>query len=170
MKYSVAALIISDRADSGQRKDLCQPEFEAILSGSDLELAECAVTSDEPEQIRSALKHLIAREINLILTCGGTGCGVRDNTPEVTASLIKKLTPGIDEAIRSHSKKKTDYAIYSRGVSGVTGKSLIINLPGSPRSVSEILPYLLETIRHPLDLIAGRVFDCSDELAGDGQP
>lgn len=163
MKYSVAILIISDRTSAGERVDLCLPEFETALSDSQFEITESAVTSDDPGKIRESLEKLIKKDYQLIFTCGGTGCGPRDNTPEVSGKLIDKFTPGVDEALRIQSQKTAKYAIYSRGISGIAGKSLIVNLPGSPRAVSELAPFLLDTLSHPLDLIADQVSDCAIE-------
>ncbi len=104
---------------------------------------------------------LLAKDLDLLLTSGGTGCGPRDNTPEVTRQFIKRPTPGIDEAIRRFSTDKSPNALYSRAVSGIGGNTLIINLPGSPTAVKEILQFLLPTISHPLDLLRGRLTDCA---------
>lgn len=165
MKYSVAILIVSDRASKGERADLCQPEFEKALSDSPFKIIECSITSDDPDEIRDSLEKLIKKEYQLIFTSGGTGCGPRDNTPEVTRKFIEKFTPGVDEALRLQSQKIAKYAIYSRGISGIAGKSLIVNLPGSPQAVSELVPFLRDTLSHPLDLIANQVSDCADELS-----
>ncbi len=163
MSYSVGVVIVSDRAFSRQREDLCLTVFKSILAETEFEIRVSAVTSDDPENIKTVLKELINKKLNLIITCGGTGCSSRDNTPEVTSSLLDKPTPGLDEAIRQFSRDKSKFAIYSRGVSGVADKSFIVNLPGSPKAVSEILEFLLSTIEHPLKLIAGQIKDCAVE-------
>ena len=161
MSRSVGIVIISDRVSSEQREDLCLPLFNSILADTAFDVRETMITSDEPNRIKSVLEELIRKKLNLILTCGGTGCGRRDNTPEVTRALLDKPTPGLDEAIRQFSRDKARFVMYSRGVSGVAGKSYIVNLPGSPKAVSEILPFLLPTIEHPLKLIAGQIKDCA---------
>lgn len=167
MKYSVGIIIISDRAASGERPDGCLAEFESAFAGSNYEIAQSVITSDDSDSINEALKQFVAKKYQLIFTCGGTGCGPRDNTPEVTGQLIEKFTPGVDQAIRNFSQAKVKFAMYSRGVSGLAGQSFIVNLPGSPRAVSEIVPFLLQTIKHPLDLIAKQITDCAAELEKD---
>ncbi len=163
MPYSVGIVIVSDRAFSKQREDLCLPLFKSILADTVFDIRETTITSDEPDNIKAVLMGMIGKKINLIITCGGTGCSGRDNTPEVTKGLLDKPTPGLDEAIRQFSRDKSRFAIYSRGVSGIAQKSFIVNLPGSPQAVSEILPFLLSTIEHPLKLIAGQIKDCAVE-------
>lgn len=165
VSYNVGILIASDRCAFGQRDDLCLPVFRSILADTVFDIKETAVTSDDPEEIKSALKEFIGKKLNLILTSGGTGCGNRDNTPEVTKSLLDKPTSGLDEAIRQFSRDKSKFAMYSRGISGVAKNSFIINLPGSPKAVSEILVFLLPTIEHPLKLIASQIVDCVTETS-----
>jgi molybdenum cofactor synthesis domain-containing protein len=164
MSYSVAVIIISDRASAGDREDLCLPEFISAFKDTDFNLIDSAVIPDNVDKIESKLRQYISESVDLIFTSGGTGCAPRDITPDATKSLLDKPTPGLDEAIRSFSLQKSPYAMFSRGVSGIAGKSLIVNLPGSPKAVSEILAYILPVIAHPLDLMAGRVKDCQEAL------
>ncbi|MDH3890011.1 MAG: MogA/MoaB family molybdenum cofactor biosynthesis protein [candidate division Zixibacteria bacterium] len=164
MSFSVGVIIMSDRAASGEREDGCLPVIEEAIKGTDFNLEQSLLISDSPEAIRDALGDYIARGISLILTSGGTGCTSRDNTPEVTLSLLDKPTPGLDEAIRAFSREKSPYASFSRAVSGVAGKSYIINMPGSPKAVGEIIQFLLPIIAHPLKLIAGAITDCQQDL------
>jgi len=163
MPYSVGVIIISDRAFSGERRDDCLDVFKKSLDDR-FTLSESVIVNDNPEMIADALKNFISKKYNLVFTSGGTGCSERDNTPDVTSGIIDKPTPGVDEAIRLFSKTKSPYAVYSRAVSGITDKSFIINLPGSPKAVKEILAFLLETIEHPLKLIANQIEDCRKEL------
>ena len=163
MSYSVGIVIVSDRVFSKQREDLCLPLFNSILADTVFDVRETAITSDEPDNIKAVLQELINKRLSLIITCGGTGCSSRDNTPEVTSGLLDKPTPGLDEAIRQFSRDKSRFALYSRGISGVAEKSFIVNLPGSPKAVSEILVFLLPTIEHPLKLIARQIKDCAVE-------
>ena len=165
MNFTVGVAIISDRASRGQREDRCLPVIRAILDGTEFDLTESVVVSDEPTAIREALTSFISRRYSLILTSGGTGCAARDNTPEVTRSLLDRPTPGVDEAIRTFSRDKSPYAMFSRAVSGVAEHSFIINMPGSPKAVQEILAFILPVIKHPLKLIAGAITDCQEELA-----
>lgn len=162
MPYSVAIIIVSDRAASGEREDQCLPVFYSILPPATFEITQTRIISDDPDQIRAALKELLDQKPRLLFTSGGTGCGVRDNTPEITAELLTKPTPGVDEAIRSFSREKARFAMYSRAVSGLAGDTFVVNLPGSPGAVAEILQFLLPTIEHPLKLVAGQIKDCKD--------
>ena len=164
MPYNTAILIISDRAASGEREDLCIPTFTDVLQNTPFTITYTAVVSDTPSEIETALKSALASSVKLILTSGGTGCAPRDNTPEVTMRIIERPTPGIDEALRRFSAGKAKFAMYSRGVSGIAGSTLIINLPGSPKAVRELVDFLLPTLEHPLKLLANQVNDCADEV------
>lgn len=164
MKYSVGVLIISDRAASGEREDTCLPAFQAAFSGTDFTIEESSTVSDSPDEIEAELKRLVSKGYSLVLTSGGTGCGPRDNTPEVTQRLLDKPTPGLDEAIRLFSREKTSNAMFSRAVSGVAGRSFIVNFPGSPTAVGEILEFLIPFIGHPLKLVAGQISDCREDM------
>ena len=163
MPYDVAIIIVSDRSAAGQRQDGCLPVFQDTFDGTDFRITADAIVPDDPALIRQELEKMLATGADLILTSGGTGCAPRDHTPEATAPLLEKPTPGIDEAIRSYSYQKSHHAMFSRAVSGIVGSSLIINLPGSPRAVREILEFLLPVIAHPLKLISGEVTDCAKE-------
>ncbi len=162
-KYRVALLIISDRAAAGARADRCRGVVESLLRETSFILTSYQISSDDGQEIAGGLKELLAKSPDLLLTSGGTGCAPRDNTPEATQQFLERRTPGIDEAIRRFSAAKSQFALYSRGVSGLVGDTLIINLPGSPRAVEEILTFLLPTLPHPLDLLRGRITDCAGE-------
>lgn len=163
MPYTVGIIIISDRASKGEREDGCIPVFQKTLDDR-FQISETIIVSDDPEKIQTSLLDFISKKYNLIFTSGGTGCAPRDNTPEVTKNIIERFTPGVDEAIRIFSTTKSPYAIYSRALSGISKNSFIVNLPGSPKAVKEIVEFLLPTIEHPLRLIANLVKDCQKEL------
>jgi molybdenum cofactor synthesis domain-containing protein len=169
MHFSVGIIIVSDRAADGQREDKSLPVFQHVLSNSAFEIVRTAIIPDDSEAIRSTLRSFIGDGLSLILTSGGTGCAVRDITPDITKEFIGKATPGVDEAIRAFSGAKTGFAMYSRGASGVADRSFIVNLPGSPKAVSEIMEFLLPTIDHPLRLMAGDISDCSTEIPSDNK-
>jgi len=158
----VGALVTSDRAVSGERDDQCIPALRKALQGTCFSIVETRITSDDADAITSGFTHLLSCDLDLLFTSGGTGCGPRDNTPEATRPFIERLTPGVDEAIRRFSAEKSTYAAYSRGVSGISGRTFIINLPGSPKAVAEIVAFLLPTITHPLQLLSGDSNDCAD--------
>lgn len=166
MSYTVGVIIISDRVSAGERQDECLPIFENTFDNR-FKIAEKKIISDDPDMIERTLKDFIAKKYNLIFTSGGTGCAERDNTPEISLKLIKKPTPGIDEGIRTFSLTKTPYAIYSRAVSGVADQSLIINLPGAPQAVKDILSFLMPSLEHPLKLIANKIDDCQKEISNE---
>jgi molybdenum cofactor synthesis domain-containing protein len=147
-----------------ERVDECIPIIRNVLRSTKFKLVSEDIIDDNPDRIEVVLRQQIAQDISLILTSGGTGCGDRDFTPEVTTRVIDRLTPGIDEAIRSFSITKSAYAMYSRAVSGIASRSLVISLPGSPKAVAEILEFLLPTLHHPLNLIAKAIKDCKEDI------
>lgn len=162
--FDVGVIIVSDRAASGEREDGCLPVFDEVCDGTDLRIIDRMIVSDDPDRIKAAIVSLRKSGRALILTSGGTGCSDRDNTPEVSRQIIEKFTPGIDEAIRAFSAKHAPFAIFSRGVSGIIGRTLLINLPGSPKAVREVMQFLLPIIGHPLKLLADQIDDCQEEI------
>lgn len=163
--YTVGVIIVSDRVASGIREDKCLPVFRRLLRPPAWRIVSDEVVPDDVKSIRVVLRRLIRKRLQLIFTAGGTGCAPRDVTPEATAPLLERATLGIDEAIRTFSRSKSPYAIFSRGCSGIVENSLIINLPGSPKAVGQILRFLLSTLDHPLKLMNGGVHDCADKEA-----
>ena len=163
MRYSVGIIIISDRAFSGEREDKCQDVFEKTLD-SRFNITGSIVVNDDYEKIRESILAFIKKKYSLVITTGGTGCSPRDMTPEATRGIIEKFTPGVDEAIRAYSQSITPNAVFSRSISGITDESFIINLPGYPKAIKEILTFLLPIIEHPLRLIAGQIKDCQKEF------
>lgn len=116
-----------------------------------------SIVPDEKKLIFEELKNIVNQKVNLILTTGGTGVAKRDVTPEATKSIIEKEVPGIGEAIRTFSAQKTQNAMLSRGIAGIINETLIINLPGSKKAVTEILPFLKLPIIHCIDLLTGKI-------------
>ena len=156
MTVRVAVLTVSDRSKEGIYEDKSGPRLiEIIRMHAGWDVAEIAVVRDEVDDIKSMLSKWCAEEVNLILTTGGTGFGPRDKTPEATKSVIEKDAPGISESLRAESLKKTPYAMLSRGVSGITGHTLIINLPGNPKAISECMDILIPVLPHALELLMG---------------
>ena len=114
------------------------------------------IVSDDLEDLRQTLYSITERdEVNLIVTTGGTGFGPRDNTPEATRSVIEREAPGLAEAMRSETLKNTPFAMLSRGVCGIRGNTLIINLPGSPKGVAECFEVIRPVLQHAVNLIGG---------------
>lgn len=153
----------SDRAAKGKREDKSGLLLKALLEKLPAEIIAYQVLPDEPQGLRKSLCHIADRlGCDLILTSGGTGLGPRDHTPEVTRSVIEKEIPGIPEAIRQASLKHTRFAMLSRMVAGIRGKTLIVNLPGSPEAVREGFEILQPILIHAVALIRGTVHDCQE--------
>ena len=115
-----------------------------------------SMVTDDTEEIRSKLVELVEKDgIDLVLTTGGTGVAARDNTPEATRAVIRRDAPGIAEAMRRETASKTPMAMLSRGIAGIAGTTLIVNLPGSPKAVEECFEVLRPILRHAVDLLRG---------------
>ena len=137
---TVGILTISDAVSQGRRHDKSGENIEAVVGRLDAEIAQRAVVPDEADQIAARLEKWADEErLDLVLTTGGTGLGPRDVTPEATMAVVERVVPGLAEVMRLESAKKNPHALLSRAVAGVRGKTLIINLPGSPQGVVETL-------------------------------
>jgi molybdopterin adenylyltransferase len=159
---SVAVLTISDKASRGERTDRSGPALATRLTEAGFVVVHEAVVADEQDQIASLLCHYSdANPVALIFTSGGTGVAPRDVTPEATLSVIHRPVPGMAEAMRAASMLKTPHAMISRGVVGIRGKTLIVNLPGSPRGALENLEVILPALPHALSKIQGDATDCA---------
>ncbi|MSS77765.1 MogA/MoaB family molybdenum cofactor biosynthesis protein [Anaerococcus sp. AGMB00486] len=156
--YKYAFIVLSDSRSGGEKKDKCK---DALLDSmdKDYKMEYFNIIPDDKEKILDELKKLVDKNIPLILTSGGTGFSKRDNTPEATKELIEKNTPGISEAIRFYSKEITPMWALSRAVSGIAKNSLIINLPGSPKAVSEAIDAIRPFLGHGLDILKGDFTD-----------
>lgn len=127
-----------------------------LLASVGAVITERMIVSDNLEHLRNTLYVLTEREdVNLIVTTGGTGFGPRDNTPEATRAVIEREAPGMAEAMRRETSAKTPMAMLSRGICGIRGNTLIINLPGSPKGVEECFEVIRPVLGHAIDLIAG---------------
>ena len=150
-------ITVSDACSRGEREDASGAALVQLLRGIGAEIFDNRILSDDLEPLVQALKDFAAREdVNLIITTGGTGLGPRDNTPEATQQVIEREAPGIAEAIRAESLKVTPMAMISRGVCGVRSGTLIVNLPGSPKAVSESFGVISPVLSHAIDLLEGR--------------
>jgi molybdopterin adenylyltransferase len=153
----IGILTISDRASAGLYEDKSGLLLEELILGRTAWQVSCRETvPDEREAISSILVAWADDGLNLVLTTGGTGFGPRDVTPEATLEVVERLAPGIAEALRAESLKVTRHAMLSRGVAGIRDRTLIINMPGSPKAVRENLEMLLPVLPHALDLLAGK--------------
>ena len=152
---TIGVLTISDGAAKGERQDVSGENIRILASQlPDSEISMSAIIPDERGQIEAMLrKWSDEKHLNLILTTGGTGLAPRDVTPEATLAVIEREAPGIAEALRAISLQYTRTAMLSRGVAGVRGRTLIINLPGSPKAVKECLEYALPVLQHAVNLL-----------------
>ena len=153
----------SDRASRGEREDKSGLLLKSLLEELPAEVIAYRVVPDERELLKTILVHIADRlNCDLILTTGGTGLGPRDNTPEATKAVIEKEIPGIPEVLRRESVRKTKFAILSRMIAGIRGKTLIINLPGSPEAVRDCFEILRPILSHAIELLQGTVNDCQE--------
>jgi len=157
---TVAVLTLSDKGSKGEREDASGPMIREMLKSIDAVVKYYDILPDEKELIKGKLIEY-GKLVDLVLTTGGTGLGPRDVTPEATIEVIEKQIPGIAEAMRIEGLKKTRRAMLSRAVAGVRGKTLIINLPGSPKAVKENLEIILDVLPHAIEKIKGDTSECA---------
>lgn len=162
--FRAAVITLSDKGSRGEREDVSGPTIVRRLQESGYEVAFQLLLPDGVEPLKSKLMELCDQEkVDLILTTGGTGFSPRDLTPEATLAVAERGAPGIAEAIRAESLKKTRHAMLSRAVSVIRGGTLIVNLPGSPRACTESMDVFLDSLPHALGLLRSQVQDCARE-------
>lgn len=161
--YSVAWITLSDKGSAGKRTDESGPLIGELVAGKlDLSMVQGFIIPDEGDQLKGLLTDLaLVQGFDLILTTGGTGVGPRDITPEATLAVIEKRLPGFERAMTAASLAKTPHGAISRAVAGTLGQAVIVNMPGSPKAVSECLEPLLPTFRHTLEKLQGDPSDCA---------
>ena len=154
MSYTAAVLTVSDKASRGERTDTAGPAVCRMLKAAGYEIVHTAIIPDGFESVSSALTDCAdTRKASLILTVGGTGFSPRDLTPEATKAVLEREAPGLPEAMRAASMQITPRGCLSRGVAGIRGGSLIVNLPGSERAAAENLAAVLDPLRHGLEML-----------------
>jgi molybdopterin adenylyltransferase len=152
----VAILTASDRGSKGEREDTSAGEIRRMVEETGAVVVDYAIVPDDRAGIASALRRLSdSGKADLVLTTGGTGFSPRDVTPEATGDVIERAVPGIPEAMRAATVALTPLAMLSRSIAGIRGRTLIVNLPGSPKAVRECLAVILPVLVHAVDILQG---------------
>ena len=156
----VAVLTISDSVTKGGREDLSGPAVVAFCRGLGWEVTSTLHVSDDPANIREQLRALAdSGRVDVLLTTGGTGIGPRDNTPEATLAVADRIVPGLSEEMRRKGLEHTPTSVLSRGAAGVRTKTLIVNLPGSPKGAVESLEAVAHLLPHAVKVLHGARHD-----------
>lgn len=160
--YSVGIITASDKGSIGEREDVSGKLIEEIVVEHGYQVVHYIVLPDDRTTLKNEMIHMADElNLNLIITTGGTGFSQRDITPEASLEVIERNVPGIAEAMRMNSYKITPRAILSRGVAGIRGKTLIINLPGSPKAVKESLEFIIDQLDHGIKILIGEDSECA---------
>lgn len=161
--FRTGIMVLSDKGSRGEREDLSGKKIAELL-GAEYSIDYYEIIPDEKELIADKLREACDKlALDLILTSGGTGFSSRDVTPDATLQVVEKLVPGIPEAIRYYGLQNTPKAMLSRGVAGIRGKTLIINMPGSVKGVRESLEAILPALDHGLEILSGTTGECGQE-------
>jgi len=162
MGFRAAILTVSDRGARGERADLSGQEISRIVEAAGMAVVKRRIVPDEKEAIgRTLLEWCDNGEVDLLLTTGGTGVSPRDVTPDATREVVEREIPGMAEAMRRQSSNLTPHAMISRAVAGIRGRTLIVNLPGSPKGARENLLVLMDALPHAIEKIKGDERDCA---------
>lgn len=160
--FKVGIITASDKGFVGERIDESGKVIEEIVTSKGYTVEKYIILPDREDDLLKEMVHMSDKlNLDLILTTGGTGFSERDVTPEATLKAVTKLAPGISEAIRYYSLSITKRAMLSRAVSGIRNKTLIINLPGSPKAVREALDYIIDSIHHGIEILKGTTSECA---------
>ncbi len=152
---TAAVVTVSDSCSRGERDDASGPAVAELLEKFQFSVVTREIVPDDEIKIQNLLIRLV-REVSLVVTTGGTGIAARDVTPEATVKVCDRLLDGVAERMRSEGSKKTPFAALSRGVCGVRGKALILNLPGSPKGAVESLEAVSGLLYHAIELLSGK--------------
>ena len=162
MAIHAGVITISDKGSRGEREDRSGQEIITMLRDIGVEIIHTKIIPDEKDQIKEVLiDYADTKELDLVITTGGTGVSPRDVTPDATLAVIEKEVPGMAEAMRRESAVNTPHAMISRAVVGIRGNSLIVNLPGSPKAVRENLAVILPALKHAIEKIRGDDAECA---------
>ena len=161
MSFTAMVITISDRCAQGQREDASGPLLVQLLQRAGYTVTGTAIVPDEYDVICHALRQAALANTALILTTGGTGFSPRDITPEATAAVCQRMAPGIGEVMRAASLRITPRGMLSRATAGLLDRSLIVNLPGSPKAAQENLEAVLPSLAHGLEMLRGGQADCA---------
>ena len=154
MSYTAAVITVSDKGFRGERADASGPLLCDILKEKDFDVAYTAIVPDDSAMIQAELKKCADEmDIALVLTTGGTGFSPRDITPEATMAIVERPTPGIPEAMRAESMRITPKGCLSRSAAGIRKRTLIINLPGSPKAAKENIMAVIDPVEHGLEML-----------------
>ena len=153
--FRAAVLTVSDSCARGERNDLSGPAVSRVLQEHQFSAVETRIVADDHGGIQKAIVEL-ARKARLVVTTGGTGISARDVTPEATRTVCGRILDGISERMRREGEKKTPFAVLSRGICGVCGTSVVLNLPGSPAGAADSLQAVIELMPHAIQLLAGK--------------
>lgn len=156
-----AVITSSDKGYSGEREDLSGAKVAEILTAHGYTISEKVILPDEKNLLAEKMIELANLGIGLIVTTGGTGFSPRDVTPEATLEVCERLAPGIPEAMRNFSMQVTKRAMLSRAVAGIRKRSLIVNLPGSVKAVTECLEFILPELKHGIEILRGNDSNCA---------
>jgi len=161
--FTVSILTVSDKGSQGKREDKSGEAIREIISQIDARVVDYAIVPDERDIIAKKLTGWAdSGKVDMVITTGGTGLAPRDVTPEATLDVVDRIAPGFAEAIRAESLKKTPHAMLSRAVAGIRKKTLIINLPGSPKAVRECLEVIMPALPHAMETLKGEASECAD--------
>ncbi len=164
-RYTAAVITVSDKGFCGLRVDEGGPLVFELLTQAGFDVTHTAIVPDETQKIADELiKCSDELKVALCVTTGGTGFSPRDVTPEATLAVVERLTPGIPEAMRFEGLKVTNRAMLSRAQAGIRGRTLIVNLPGSPRSIRENLTPILPALGHGMEMLSGQKRDCAGDV------
>ncbi len=170
-RFAAAVVTVSDKGAAGIRPDGSGPVLRDLLRAAGAEVGDPHIVPDEQDQLEALLRELAdSGDVDLVLTTGGTGLAPRDRTPEATLAVVDRLAPGFAEAMRAASLLVTPHAMLSRAVAGVRGRTLIINLSGSPKACREQFAVIAPALPHAVETVAGQAYECATPAGGSPSP